>query len=75
MSAEDGVLVYTRDLENQQILIALNMTDQERVLRDCVTVRELLLTTYLDGIIPPCSGDIYLRENEGVIFKMLPDVS
>lgn len=73
VSAEDGVLAYTRELRGRKVLIALNMTDAEQTLWIEPCVRETLLSTYLDNPTPSHTGEILLRANEGLMLRMMPE--
>jgi hypothetical protein len=75
VNAEDGVLVYMRELAGCQVLVALNMTNRQQILGGQGTVREALLSTHLDDPVPSDSEEIHLRANEGLIFRMLSDAS
>jgi alpha-glucosidase len=72
-TAENGVLAYTRERAGRRILIALNMTDRQQSLQGQPSAREVLLSTYLADIQTD-TGEVHLRANEGLIFRMLPDV-
>jgi alpha-glucosidase len=65
VSATDGVVAYVRQSGSDRLLIALNMTDSNQILRTELPVREVLLSTYLDGLIPSNEREIRLRPNEG----------
>jgi alpha-glucosidase len=73
VSAEDGVLAYARELRGHQVLIALNMTESKQVLRAERSVREALLSTYLDDPAPSGTREIHLRENEGLVLRLVTD--
>jgi alpha-glucosidase len=73
VAATDHVLAYERRLGNQRVLIALNMTDQAQILRAGKSVREALLSTYLDNPDLLTSEAIHLRADEGLILETLPD--
>lgn len=73
VSAKDGVLAYIREASSERLLIVLNMTDMDQILRTERPVREVLLSTYLDGLIPSKEQEIHLRANEGQVLIMGPD--
>lgn len=73
VDAEHGVLTYARELRGHRVLIALNMTEREQVLRPECPIREALLSTYLDDATPSDAGEIHLRANEGLVLRMPPD--
>jgi alpha-glucosidase len=75
VAAEEGVLAYARELRDNQVLIALNMTDRSQVLRVERPVGDALLSTYLDHPVESSVGEIHLRANEGLVLSMFPTVS
>jgi alpha-glucosidase len=72
-SAKDGVLAYIRESHKERLLIALNMTDTNQMLRGEGPVREVLLSTYLDDLVPSSKWEIHLRANEGQVLIMDPN--
>ncbi len=61
VAAAESVLAYAREAQDQQLLIALNMTHREQVLRTERPIREALLSTYLDRPRPIGAAEIHLR--------------
>ena len=74
VAAAESVLAYAREAQDQQLLIALNMTHREQVLRTERPIREALLSTYLDRPVQSDAAEIHLRAHEGVVLSMLPAV-
>ncbi|MBV8521205.1 MAG: alpha-amylase [Acetobacteraceae bacterium] len=70
-AAEDGVLAYTRELGEQQMLVTLNMTDREQVVRVKESIGDALLSTYLDDTALQRTAEIHLRPNEGLLLRVL----
>lgn len=68
VSAGAGVLTYTRTLDDQQMLIVLNMTDQPTHFTHDPRIHEVLLSTFLDGKGPSTGEN--LRANEGMVFRV-----
>ena len=68
VGATEHVLAYERRLGDRQILVALNLTDQARMLETGEAARTVLLSTYLDDLNPLIDDVINLRANEGLVF-------
>jgi hypothetical protein len=68
VGATEHVLAYERRLGDRQILVALNLTDQARMLETGEAARTVLLSTYLDDVNPLIDDVINLRANEGLVF-------
>jgi alpha-glucosidase len=68
VGATEHVLAYERRLGDRQILVALNLTDQARMLKTGEPARTVLLSTYLDDLNPLIDDVINLRANEGLVF-------
>ena len=74
VAAAESVLAYAREAQDQHLLIALNMTHREQVLRTERPTREALLSTYLDRPAQSDADEIHLRAHEGVVLSTLPAV-
>ena len=70
LRADGGVLAYSRELENSEVLIALNMTDRAQLFRCERSARETLLSTYLDAPARSGNDEYRLRANEGLVLKL-----
>jgi alpha-glucosidase len=68
VTARDGVLAYTRRHDEEQVLVALNLSDSPRAValkRD----HEVLLSTRLDREGERAQGELQLRAGEGVLLS------
>ena len=72
VSAEDGVLRYTRMSEDpatpERFEILLNFTDREQNISTAAA--EITLTTLLDGAGAPINGSLTLEAGEGVLLRL-----
>jgi alpha-glucosidase len=66
----DSVLAYERHLNGRRLLVALNMTDRSQAVGLGGTVREAVLSTYLDGLVDRKTDWVTLRPNEGLILEL-----
>jgi alpha-glucosidase len=63
-SRDDGLLVYTRELEGRRVAVALNFTSEPRSIEIEGTI---VLSTHLDREGEKVSGKLELRPDEGII--------
>src|SRR5271166_1506380 len=75
LAATEHVLAYERRLGGQCVMVALNMTGQERSLRVGSLAHEVLLSTYLDDPGRSKAEEIHLRADEGLILRAPADVA
>jgi hypothetical protein len=74
VAATDHVLTYERRLDDHRVLVALNMSEQARSLPADSSVREALISTYLDD--PRFSKEeINLRPHEGLVLRVHAEVT
>lgn len=73
VAAEEGVLAYTREVDESRVLIVLNMTDRNQVLRGRPLKHKTLLSTHLDDRSKISNGEVHLRPNEGLVLSMLSE--
>jgi hypothetical protein len=68
LRSTEGVLRYKRAWGDQDVLIALNITCEPRLV-ECEAAGTLLLSTYLDKDEVQVKNQVVLRPDEGVIIK------
>jgi alpha-glucosidase len=68
IGAEDNVLVYERSHDTEKIVVALNFSDNDRILRrSSFAGSTLILSSYMDREGPV--SELKLRGNEGVLLR------
>ena len=67
LDAADGVFVYERNLRSERVLVALNFTEGERVVR--TGPGQIMLSTGLDRD-EAITERLILRPNEGVLSRL-----
>jgi alpha-glucosidase len=69
MRSHNDILIYRREMPQDTLLIALNLTPEPRRF-EWTGTGTLLLSTYLEGEQKSITGPFLLRPDEGVIIKL-----